>query len=62
MYDCDEIFVVADISRVTTNQNVENTFNNSLGKDLKISRPSQGISLVCTRSEVRSSQASRLWI
>ncbi|CZR60546.1 uncharacterized protein PAC_10442 [Phialocephala subalpina] len=51
VYECDEIFVVADIGRVTTNTNVEKILTTSLGKDLQISRPSQGISLVCTKSE-----------
>ncbi|KAL5315379.1 hypothetical protein ACEPPN_016246 [Leptodophora sp. 'Broadleaf-Isolate-01'] len=51
MYKCDEIFVVADISRVNTNKNVEIIFQKSLGSNLKNGRPSQGISLVCTRSE-----------
>jgi hypothetical protein len=52
MYDCDEIFVVADITRVGTNKNVEVILQKSLGRNLKNGRPSQGISLVCTKSEV----------
>jgi hypothetical protein len=52
MYHCDEIFVVADITRVITNKNVELILEQSLGSNLKNGRPSQGISLVCTKSEV----------
>jgi hypothetical protein len=52
MYECDEIFVVADIARVGTNKNVEMILEKSLGRNLKNGRPSQGIALVCTKSEV----------
>ncbi|CZR67592.1 uncharacterized protein PAC_17491 [Phialocephala subalpina] len=52
MYECDEIFVVADIARVGTNKNVEMILEKSLGRNLKSGRPSQGIALVCTKSEV----------
>lgn len=52
MYNCDEIFVVADIGRVSTNKNVEMILQQSLGNNLKNGRPSQGIALVCTKSEV----------
>ena len=52
MYGCDEIFVVADITRVGTNKNVEMILQKSLGRNLKNGRPSQGIALVCTKSEV----------
>ena len=52
MYGCDEIFVVADITRVGTNKNVEMILQKSLGSNLKNGRPSQGIALVCTKSEV----------
>ncbi len=52
MYSCDEIFVVADISRVDTNKNVEDILKKSLGRNLTGGRPSQGVALVCTRSEV----------
>ncbi|KAH6696399.1 hypothetical protein BKA61DRAFT_683102 [Leptodontidium sp. MPI-SDFR-AT-0119] len=52
MYECDEIFVVADIARVGTNKNVEMILGKSLGRNLKNGRPSQGIALVCTKSEV----------
>ncbi|KAG4437321.1 hypothetical protein IFR05_007217 [Cadophora sp. M221] len=51
MYKCDEVFVVADITRVSTNKNVELIFQKSLGSNLTNGRPSQGISLICTRSE-----------
>jgi hypothetical protein len=52
MYGCDEIFVVADITRAGTNKNVEAIFEKSLGNNLRNGRPSQGIALVCTKSEV----------
>jgi hypothetical protein len=52
MYNCDEIFVVADITRASTNQNVEAILQKSLGNNLKNGRPSQGIALICTKSEV----------
>ena len=52
MYNCDEIFIVADIGRVSTNKNVENIIKQSLGHGLQRGRASQGISLVCTKSEV----------
>jgi hypothetical protein len=52
MYKCDEIFVVADITRVGTNESVEIMFQQSLGDNFKNGRPVQGIALVCTRSEV----------
>jgi hypothetical protein len=52
IYNCEEIFVVADINRVTTNKNVEDLLKKNLGNDLANSRASQGISLVCTKSEV----------
>jgi hypothetical protein len=54
MYGCDEIFVVADIGRVGTNKNVEMILSKNLGSNLKNGRPSQGIALVCTKSEVLS--------
>lgn len=54
MYGCDEIFVVADITRVGTNKNVESVLEKSLGTNLRNGRPSQGIALVCTKSEVLS--------
>jgi len=52
MYNCDEIFVVAEIGRVNTNKNVEIILQQNLGNNLKSGRPSQGIALVCTKSEV----------
>jgi hypothetical protein len=52
MYKCDEIFVVADITRVDTNEGVEMILQQSLGYNLENGRPAQGIALVCTRSEV----------
>ena len=52
MYQCDEIFVVADIARVGTNKNVDETLEKYLGRNPKDGRPSQGIAIVCTKSEV----------
>jgi len=52
MYHCDEVFVVADITRVSTNRNVELIFQKNLGSNLTNGRPSQGIALICTKSEV----------
>jgi hypothetical protein len=52
IYHCDEILVVADISRVTANRNVEDLLEKNFGHDLANSKPSQGIALVCTKSEV----------
>jgi hypothetical protein len=52
MYHCDEVFVVADITRVSTNRNVELIFQKSLGSNLANGRPSQGVALICTKSEV----------
>ncbi|PVH75179.1 hypothetical protein DL98DRAFT_658308 [Cadophora sp. DSE1049] len=51
MYHCDEVFVVADITRVSTNRNVELIFQKSLGSNLTNGRPSQGVALICTKSE-----------
>ncbi|KAL2063118.1 hypothetical protein VTL71DRAFT_6190 [Oculimacula yallundae] len=51
MNKCDEIFVVADINRVSTNRNVETIFQKALGSNLANGRPSQGVSLICTKSE-----------
>lgn len=47
MYNSDEIFVVANIARANINLNVAKILSKSLGRDLKISRPSQEISHVC---------------
>ncbi|KAI9698042.1 MAG: hypothetical protein M1836_004395 [Candelina mexicana] len=52
IFSCDEIFVVADIVRVTTNKNVEELIRKTLGNTMGNSRPSQGISLICTKSEI----------
>jgi hypothetical protein len=52
MYNCDEIFVVAEIGRVDTNKNVELIFEQSLGSNMRSGRPSQGVALVCTKSDV----------
>lgn len=52
MYNCDEIFIVAEISRAKTNKNVEITLQEYLERNLKSGRPSQGITLVCTKSDV----------
>jgi len=60
MYNCDEIFVVASSQRVISNQNVEKIFKTSLGYNWNSSRPSQGLSLVCTYSEVRISYMAYL--
>ena len=48
MYQCEEIFVVADITRVGTNKNVDETLEKCLGRNLKDGGPSQGVVLVCT--------------
>jgi hypothetical protein len=60
MYNCDEIFVVAEIGRVNTNKNVEIILQQNLGNNLKSGRPSQGIALVCTKSEVIFQYAFRM--
>jgi hypothetical protein len=52
MFDCDEIFVVADINRVVTNQNVDMIFTESYSRTINEGRSYQGIALVCTKSEV----------
>ncbi|KIM94328.1 hypothetical protein OIDMADRAFT_149423 [Oidiodendron maius Zn] len=53
MYQCEEIFVVADITRVGTNKSVEKILEKSLGRNLKDGRPSQGIALDLDVDEVR---------
>ena len=52
MYNCDEVFVVADIKRVSTNKNVEDILKKNLGNNFRNGRASQGIALICTGSEV----------
>ncbi len=52
MYKCDEILVAADVARVSTNESVAAILKESLGRNLKNERPSLGISLVCTKTDV----------
>ncbi|KFZ11693.1 hypothetical protein V502_07457 [Pseudogymnoascus sp. VKM F-4520 (FW-2644)] len=55
LYQCDNIFVVTDISRASTNQSV-NRLVRQLGANFNSLRRSQGIAIVCTKSEVSRTQ------
>jgi len=52
LYQCDEIFVVADIGRAVTNKGVEDLVVRQLGKDFNSLKRSQGVAIICTKSEV----------
>lgn len=52
LYQCDEIFVVAQIGRAVTNQGVEDLLIRQLGRNFNNLRRSQGVAIVCTKSEV----------
>ncbi|KAH8590098.1 hypothetical protein B0O99DRAFT_635601 [Bisporella sp. PMI_857] len=51
LYQCDEIFVVAEISRVVTNKGVEDLVVRQLGKNFNSLKRSQGVTIICTKSE-----------
>jgi hypothetical protein len=52
LYQCDEIFVVTDISRAATNKGVEDLVVRQLGKNFNSLKRSQGVTIICTKSEV----------
>lgn len=53
LYQCDNIFVVTDISRASTNQGVRGLLVRQLGAKFNSLRRSQGVAIICTKSEVR---------
>ncbi|KFY28271.1 hypothetical protein V491_00545 [Pseudogymnoascus sp. VKM F-3775] len=52
LYQCDNIFVVTDISRASTNQGVRGLLVLRLGANFNSLRRSQGVAIVCTKSEI----------
>jgi hypothetical protein len=60
LYQCDEIFVVTEISRAATNQGVEDLVVRQLGRNFNSLRRSQNVAIICTKSEV--CQAADLFI
>ncbi|KAL5349513.1 hypothetical protein ACLOAV_005808 [Pseudogymnoascus australis] len=56
LYQCDNIFVVTEIGRASTNQSVCGLLARQLGAKFNSLRRSQGVAIVCTKSEVASSQ------
>ncbi|KFY22450.1 hypothetical protein V493_06579 [Pseudogymnoascus sp. VKM F-4281 (FW-2241)] len=56
---CDNIFVVTDISRASTNQGV-NGLVRQLGANFSNFRRSQGVAIVCTKSEVAKTQEHQI--
>lgn len=59
LYGCDEILVVADGTRCGTNKNVEKILQQSLGSNLGNGKPSQGISFVCSKSDLVTPKDAR---
>jgi hypothetical protein len=52
LYQCDEIFVVAEIGRAATNQGVEDVVVRQLGRNFSGLRRKQRVAIICTKSEV----------
>jgi hypothetical protein len=52
LYQCDEIFMVTDIGRAATNEGVEDLVVRQLGKNFNSLKRSQGVAIICTKSEV----------
>ncbi|OBT38703.1 hypothetical protein VE00_10646 [Pseudogymnoascus sp. WSF 3629] len=59
LYQCDNIFVVTDIGRASANQGV-NQLVRQLGSKFNSLRRSQGIAIVCTKSEVSRTQETEI--
>ncbi|OBT58322.1 hypothetical protein VE04_00743 [Pseudogymnoascus sp. 24MN13] len=59
LYRCDNIFVVTDIGRASANQGV-NQLVRQLGAKFNSLRRSQGIAIVCTKSEVSRTQEAEI--
>ncbi|KAF4625419.1 hypothetical protein G7Y89_g12745 [Cudoniella acicularis] len=51
LYQCDEIFIVTGIGRAATNQGVEDLVVRQLGKNFNGLKRSQGVAIICTKSE-----------
>ena len=60
LHQCDEIFMVTDIGRAATNKGVEDLVIRQLGKNFNSLKRSQGVAIICTKSEV--CQAMDLYI
>ncbi|OBT77048.1 hypothetical protein VF21_02905 [Pseudogymnoascus sp. 05NY08] len=60
LYQCDNIFVVTDIGRASANQGV-NQLVRQLGANFNSLRRSQGIAIVCTKSEVSRTQEAEIF-
>ncbi|KFX86752.1 hypothetical protein V490_08886 [Pseudogymnoascus sp. VKM F-3557] len=56
LYQCDNIFVVTDINRASTNRGVRGLLVRQLGATFNSLRRSQGVAIVCTKSEVARAQ------
>lgn len=59
LYQCDNIFVVTDINRASTNRGVRGLLVRQLGATFNSLRRSQGVAIVCTKSEVRENLRAR---
>ncbi|RDL41569.1 uncharacterized protein BP5553_01548 [Venustampulla echinocandica] len=51
LHQCDEIFIVADIGRAATNVGVEDLIVRQVGRNFDGLRRSQGVAIICTKSE-----------
>ncbi|KAH8653940.1 hypothetical protein BGZ60DRAFT_158346 [Tricladium varicosporioides] len=60
LYQCDEIFVVTEIGRAITNKGVEDLVTKQLGKNFNSLKRSQGVTIICTKSEVLGQESEIL--
>ncbi|PGH26649.1 hypothetical protein AJ80_01594 [Polytolypa hystricis UAMH7299] len=51
LYQCDEIFIVTPIIRADADASVENVMIRQLGRNFSSLRRSQGVTIICTKSE-----------
>ncbi|KAG9235237.1 hypothetical protein BJ875DRAFT_459547 [Amylocarpus encephaloides] len=51
LYQCDEVFVVTEIGRAVTNRSVEEVMVRLLGMGFSKLKRSQGVAIICTKSE-----------
>jgi hypothetical protein len=52
LYQCDEIFLVTEIGRASTSQGVEDVIIRQLGRNFNNLKRRQGVTIICTKSEV----------
>ncbi|RFU26950.1 hypothetical protein B7463_g9389, partial [Scytalidium lignicola] len=60
LYKCDEIFVVTEIGRAATNSGVLDLVTRQLGHNFDNLRRSQGVAIICTKSEVEDPQEDEI--